>query len=432
MSLYEYVRSGPAVYYDPMGEGLYEIGYDLLCDYNDWSTRFTDAAFATGQNTIGLAVDVATAAGQGFPQYAGDSSVPYRDPSTGLESATENRACAAATSFRKDPLGTAAGVAVGLARQVDGVLHGDPVVWGSTTVDLATAKIGTSVSKATGVTGTLKQVSATAKVTLKSAANKITTAVAKKLGDVASKVDDAATNTAQRSTAAMETCFPEGTVVATEDGPEVIEDIAVGRMVWACDTETGVWQLWPVAARMVHEYCGDVIRVSVARDEIEATTNHPFWVVVGEDLARRSCSHDVYAHGQDVAAQGGWVEAGSLRVGDVLLVRDGSAATVERISSRRARLIVYNITVESLHTYAVGASGTLVHNKPVRNASNAGGFENMPRGNNVAANARVKYIVKKLGLTKSQGQQLHRAISKQGYTLKEIGHIAEDMFGKGK
>jgi hypothetical protein len=55
--------------------------------------------------------------------------------------------------------------------------------------------------------------------------------------------------------------------------------------------------------------------------------------------------------------------------------------------------------------------------------------DGMP-GNNQAQNAQVRAIVVELGLDKDQRQQLHAAISGQGYGYHEIRQIAIDMFGK--
>jgi hypothetical protein len=59
-----------------------------------------------------------------------------------------------------------------------------------------------------------------------------------------------------------------------------------------------------------------------------------------------------------------WVEAGNLRIGDRLLLKSGREAAVERLGLRHVQEPVYNIEVETVHTYAVGSCELLVHNKP--------------------------------------------------------------------
>lgn len=51
-------------------------------------------------------------------------------------------------------------------------------------------------------------------------------------------------------------------------------------------------------------------------------------------------------------------------------------------------------------------------------------------GNNQAQNAQVRAIQVELGLDKDQRQQLHDAISGQGYGYHRIREIAIEMFGK--
>jgi Pretoxin HINT domain len=66
------------------------------------------------------------------------------------------------------------------------------------------------------------------------------------------------------------------------------------------------------------------------------------------------------------ASREAWVPVGSMRPGELLRSVEGSVTPVEAISSPRHGFIeLYNMEVEELHTYFVGASGTgsaLVHN----------------------------------------------------------------------
>lgn len=78
-----------------------------------------------------------------------------------------------------------------------------------------------------------------------------------------------------------------------------------------------------------------------SRGRIYTTTEHPFWT------------------------QDGWVAAGELRVGDSLRGPTGELAQVSRVSVERFSVSTYNLTVEDLGTYFVGAGGidVLVHNQ---------------------------------------------------------------------
>ena len=80
-------------------------------------------------------------------------------------------------------------------------------------------------------------------------------------------------------------------------------------------------------------------------ETIETTPTHPFWVE--------------YENGSE------WIEAGELRANDVVRLADGSAVEVECVDLKKLDkpVKVYNFEVEDFHTYYVGTSGVLVHNK---------------------------------------------------------------------
>ena len=162
-------------------------------------------------------------------------------------------------------------------------------------------------------------------------------------------------------------CFVAGTIVLTETGAKAIETVAAGERVWACDPQTGRWQLREVITPLQHAYEGEIVTLTVGDDRIEATENHPFWVVSGKSLAERLAARHVYPHERKGTKQGRWVDAGQLLVGDVVLLWSGKTAKVTALSVRIRSVNVYNLHVDQLHTYAVGTSGILVHNKPMRN-----------------------------------------------------------------
>jgi hypothetical protein len=111
---------------------------------------------------------------------------------------------------------------------------------------------------------------------------------------------------------------------------------------------------------------------TVAGEVIEATTNHPVWVVEGEGLDQRERPEHVPETPPHSGAPGRWVDAGNLRVGDVLLLKPEGRTAITQLSIRHVRQKVYNFQVEGLHTYAVGNSQVLVHNKAVPSEIPAG------------------------------------------------------------
>ena len=136
-------------------------------------------------------------------------------------------------------------------------------------------------------------------------------------------------------------CFIAGTIVAAKEGPKKIEDIQPGDLVWATDPDTGETELKEVKQLFRNE-TDEWIHITVNEEEIVCTPNHPFWVPVK-----------------------GWTKACHLRAGDRLQLLNGEYVVVEQIQHEllESPETTYNFEVEDLHTYFVGESGVLVHNK---------------------------------------------------------------------
>ena len=82
------------------------------------------------------------------------------------------------------------------------------------------------------------------------------------------------------------------------------------------------------------------LHVDGVSEPIGTTSNHPFW---SED--RRD-----------------FVQAGRLRIGERLRLRDGSTPVVTAAVPRSQSVPVFNLEVDGEHVYYVAASGVLVHN----------------------------------------------------------------------
>ncbi len=59
---------------------------------------------------------------------------------------------------------------------------------------------------------------------------------------------------------------------------------------------------------------------------------------------------------------GRWVDAGDIRDGDELLLRDGRILPVQSVRCQPYKDKVYNFHVQDIECYAVGQTGVLVHN----------------------------------------------------------------------
>jgi len=157
-------------------------------------------------------------------------------------------------------------------------------------------------------------------------------------------------------------CFPAGTPVLTPDGPRPIESIGAGDAVYAFDLSGGRWITTAVIDRHSYQFAGDMITIRAGGQTVEATWNHPFLVVRGDDLGTRRVPMDLPEDESVSTIHGRWVEARDLRAGDVLLTRIGLNATVARVSSRHERTEVYALEIGEHHNHAVGSRGILVHN----------------------------------------------------------------------
>jgi hypothetical protein len=162
-------------------------------------------------------------------------------------------------------------------------------------------------------------------------------------------------------------CFVAGTLVATENGYLSIEDIKQGVKVWSFNHDSEEWELNEVVELLIHNYDERIYSIAVDGETIEATHNHPFWVVEGDNLNIRSKADDVPIEEQERLRGGHWVAAEELQTGDLLKLKDGRFLRIEGTTSRpTSSTLVYNITVEGCHNYAVGRIGVLVHNKARR------------------------------------------------------------------
>jgi hypothetical protein len=158
-------------------------------------------------------------------------------------------------------------------------------------------------------------------------------------------------------------CFPGGTLVGTEHGLKAIETISRQDRVWGFDFTKRQWRLCQVDNTFQFWYDRPIVTILTEEDEVQSTSNHPLWVVRGEALAKRPAPAHVQAYEEGNSLDGRWVDAADLRVGDELYLRSEATTTVRGLANRTEPMTVYNLQVRELHTYAVGKSQLLVHNR---------------------------------------------------------------------
>ena len=149
--------------------------------------------------------------------------------------------------------------------------------------------------------------------------------------------------------ALSDNCFTGDTLVTTENGQKRIDEIEIGDKVWSFDIYTGETELKEVTTVFVHD-CDQILHLHTTSDDIDTTTNHPFYVIGN-----------------------GWVAAGDLAEGDELYLESGKSAFVtgSEIENLAEPIRVYNLEVADYNTYFVGDESVLVHNYDNKRPTNS-------------------------------------------------------------
>lgn len=184
-------------------------------------------------------------------------------------------------------------------------------------------------------------------------------------------------------------CFVSGTIVSTASCTKNIEDIQVGDKVWATNPETGETELKEVT-QLFRGQTDEWVHVFAGEEEIVCTPGHPFYL-----------------------PEKGWINAGDLRVGDVLVTLEGSSIIIERIYREQLETpeTTYNFEVEDFHTYYVGDQEFLVHNKCDK----------------LKTNKEASEAAESLGYKKVHGESHGKAIFKNPKASRELRYITPDV-----
>ena len=145
--------------------------------------------------------------------------------------------------------------------------------------------------------------------------------------------------------------FDPETEVTTASGDRPIREVDVGETVTARDPDTGEVSERTVSAVSVHTD-PQIEHLRIDGETIETTPDHRF------------------------LTDHGWVEAQALYPGTKVQRLDGTFGTVEGYSIEVRAVIMWDLTVSDVHTFAVGEGEWVVHNecRPVLSAfGNASG-----------------------------------------------------------
>lgn len=141
--------------------------------------------------------------------------------------------------------------------------------------------------------------------------------------------------------------FDANTPVETDGQGDTtpISNLKVGDHVLAYNQDTGATGSYTVTAVLVHTDPTEVY-LTIDGEQIETTPEHPFYTL-----------------------EYGWVNAGDLQLGEHIRRDDGSYGTVMTIKVKQYQQVMYNLTVDTAHTFFVGVDHWLVHNKICINVS---------------------------------------------------------------
>ena len=132
--------------------------------------------------------------------------------------------------------------------------------------------------------------------------------------------------------------FSADTLVATKDGYIPISELAEGDVVLAYNEVTGETSTYTITATIAHVDLA-IVKLTIDGEQLTTTREHPFYV-----LGR------------------GWVNAGSLHLGDAVPQLDGTTGMVQRLRTVARPQVMYNLSVDTAHTFFVGQGAWLVHN----------------------------------------------------------------------
>lgn len=130
----------------------------------------------------------------------------------------------------------------------------------------------------------------------------------------------------------MRACFAAETHLLTPEGSKAIEAFKEGDFVVSRDENDPQGMLFAKRVEEVFVRTGRILEIRVRGRIISTTPEHPFFV----------------------ANRGGWVDAGELVAGDVLLGADRELVVVEAVDDTGRYETVYNLRVADFHTYFIG------------------------------------------------------------------------------
>ena len=241
------------------------------------------------------------------------------------------------------------------------------------------------------------------------------------------EAETAAEHGAESGACAMS--FSADTLVAMADGgTRAIASLHAGDTVLAYDLHTGTVSAQPVTRVFVNHDANLVDVTLVSNDTSQAQA--PATASEGEVRDAAVAAHgtrappstaDAAPHAETIhtttnhpwyTADHGWLPAGFLRVGERVVRADGTTATVAAVRAVAGAAAMYDLTVGTVHTFAVGNDRYVVHNCPKGDdwgdgrRSNHRPDRDRLRGSDAKrADQNVDKVAKRLGMTPEERRE---------------------------
>jgi hypothetical protein len=151
--------------------------------------------------------------------------------------------------------------------------------------------------------------------------------------------------------------FTAATRVLTRTGLIAIASLSIGTDVLAFNETSNLQGYYPVTAVLKNvdsEFTNLTLEMNGRLETINTTPEHPFYLEQTVSSRPKPKGHeDLSQH---------WVGAGHLMVGDVIRRSSGLSGVVRGVESRVESREMFNLSVETAHTFFVGDGHWLVHN----------------------------------------------------------------------
>ena len=150
-------------------------------------------------------------------------------------------------------------------------------------------------------------------------------------------------------------CFVAGTQISTSHGFKAIEDINKYDSVLSYNIRTKQNEYSSVLQTMIHNTVEPIYTLHIKNEQLRVTGIHRFFI-----------KHKLFEEPQ-------WIAAQDLKIGDRILLADGTWHLIWKIDVNTESQRVYNFEVADNHNYYVSRTQILAHNKGGGKGGGGGG-----------------------------------------------------------